>query len=140
MVWSLMSSRGLGELAFVEGTMNTDKYLKHMDECMLPSKKKLFGRRRVWMYQQKRPVPCIQKSPGMVSKAPHSSGKMACAFTRHESYRRSMGCTNSVQPNNFFCFLQKTKCLQFWRICKKGYYFLMPHCRCFFTIETCFLT
>ena len=57
MVWGCMSSKGLGELAFVEGNMNTDKYLEHMENYMIPSKKKLFGRRKEWIYQQDN-APC----------------------------------------------------------------------------------
>ena len=52
-----LSLQGPGELAFVEGTMNTDKYIQYMDNYMLPSKKTLFRRRKDWEYQQDN-APC----------------------------------------------------------------------------------
>lgn len=57
MVWGCVSAKGCGELAFIEGTMNTDKYLDVMENYLLPSKKKLFGRRKTWLYQQDN-APC----------------------------------------------------------------------------------
>lgn len=57
MVWGCLSGKGKGELHFVEGTVNSDKYIGIMKNYMLPSKKKIFGRRKNWLYQQDN-APC----------------------------------------------------------------------------------
>ena len=72
MVWGCMSFKGLGELAFVEGNINTDRYLEHLENYMIPSEKKLFGRRNEWIHQQDN-APCLKEGFGMVPKAWHSS-------------------------------------------------------------------
>lgn len=41
MVWGCMSSQGVGELAFVEGTMNSAKYQNVLENYLLPSIHKL---------------------------------------------------------------------------------------------------
>lgn len=57
MIWGCLSGKGKGEMCFVEGTVNSDKYIDIMENTMLPSKKKVFGRRKVWFYQQDN-APC----------------------------------------------------------------------------------
>lgn len=51
MVWGCMSWRGLGKLAIVEGSMNTDKYLQIMDSHLIPQAAAWFPSGD-WIYQQ----------------------------------------------------------------------------------------
>ncbi|KAJ4440670.1 hypothetical protein ANN_08818 [Periplaneta americana] len=71
MVWGCFCAKGMGELAFVEGTVNSDTYIQLMQNYLLPSKRKLLGRRQIWLYQQDNaPVTLLGKprhgSPRMV--------------------------------------------------------------------------
>ena len=51
MVWGSISYFGLGSLAFVEGTMNSEKYIDVLDQHLWPSVTKLFGSKR-WVLQE----------------------------------------------------------------------------------------
>lgn len=64
MVWGCLSGKGTGELQFVDGTINSDKYIQTMENYMLPSKRKVFGRRKVWLYQQDN-APCHTSKKSM---------------------------------------------------------------------------
>jgi len=58
MAWSIvLLGKGRGELHFVQGTVNSEKYINIMEEVMIPSKKRIFGRRKEWLYQQDN-APC----------------------------------------------------------------------------------
>lgn len=41
MVWGCFSSKGVGKIAFVDGTMDADQYCRILDSCLLESQSKL---------------------------------------------------------------------------------------------------
>ena len=55
MIWGCISSEGPGELQFVEGTMNSEKYCVTLEEFMLPSASVLLGEN--YIFQQDN-APC----------------------------------------------------------------------------------
>ncbi len=42
MIWGCISAYGMGSLCVLKGTMNTEKYIKVLDQHMLPSRRRLF--------------------------------------------------------------------------------------------------
>lgn len=59
MVWGCVSYYGVGDLAFVEGTMNSGKYIQVLEEHLQPSVHRLFGERRY----------CLQEDNASVHKS-----------------------------------------------------------------------
>lgn len=51
MIWGCMSSRGLGKLHFVDGTVNAVKYQEILKNHLMPAKRKLYRNREV-IFQQ----------------------------------------------------------------------------------------
>ena len=51
MVWGCVSYFGTGSLAFVEGNMNSEKYIEVLENHLWPSVCKLFGANR-WVLQE----------------------------------------------------------------------------------------
>ncbi len=49
MVWDCMSAAGIGELQFIEGTMNDNMYCDILKQSMIPSLRRL-GRRAVFQH------------------------------------------------------------------------------------------
>ena len=50
MVWGCMSAKGVGNLHFIEGIMNADVYLDILTTQMMPSAKKLMGRKYIFQH------------------------------------------------------------------------------------------
>lgn len=58
MVWGCMTAFGVGRLSICEGVMNGDKYIKTMEDVMLPSARSLFtSNDQPWYYQDDN-APC----------------------------------------------------------------------------------
>ncbi len=51
MVWGCISAYGMGSLHVLEGTMNAERYIKVLDQHMLPSRRHLF-QGRPFVFQQ----------------------------------------------------------------------------------------
>lgn len=51
MVWGCFTAHGVGDLHIIDGKMNSFMYREILEKKMLPSAKKLYGRRR-WTFQQ----------------------------------------------------------------------------------------
>lgn len=51
MVWGCMSSRGVGKLHFIDGTVNASKYQEILEKCLVPSIRQLYRNREV-IFQQ----------------------------------------------------------------------------------------
>lgn len=45
MIWGIISSKGVGELHFVDGTMNSAQYINVLKTCALPQLSDWYGRR-----------------------------------------------------------------------------------------------
>ncbi len=45
MVWGCISAYGMGSLHVLEGSMNAERYIKVLEQHMLPSRRRLFHRR-----------------------------------------------------------------------------------------------
>lgn len=71
MIWGCLSAKGIGELHFVEGTVDSVKYTNILDNYMLPSKKKLYGRKKNWLFQQD-------------NARPHTSAHTTTWFVEHK--------------------------------------------------------
>lgn len=52
MVWGCMSAQGVGQLAFVEGKVNSEKYQTILENYLLPSIEKLKNREGEYIFQQ----------------------------------------------------------------------------------------
>ncbi len=71
MVWGCISAYGMGSLHVLEGTMNAERYIKVLEQHMLPSRRLLF-QGRPWVFQQDNVKPhtaaittaWVQVSPG----------------------------------------------------------------------------
>ncbi len=56
MVWGCISAYGMGSLHVLEGTMNAERYLKVLEQTMLPSRRRLFqGRPCVFQQENAKP-------------------------------------------------------------------------------------
>ncbi len=56
MVWGCISAYGMGSLHVLEGTMNAEKYIKVLEQHMLPSRRRLFqGRSCVFQQDNAKP-------------------------------------------------------------------------------------
>ena len=51
MVWGCVSYFGTGDLVFVDGNMNSQKYIQVLDNHLMPSVERLFGQNR-WVLQE----------------------------------------------------------------------------------------
>ncbi len=51
MVWGCISAYGMGSLHVLEGTMNAERYIKVLEQHMLPSRRRLF-QGRPYVFQQ----------------------------------------------------------------------------------------
>jgi len=51
MVWGCISAYGMGSLHVLEGTSNAERYIKFLEQHMLPSRQRLF-QGRPWVFQQ----------------------------------------------------------------------------------------
>lgn len=51
MVWGCISGQGMGALHICNGTVNAEAYVQILEQAMVPSKRRLFGRRRC-IFQQ----------------------------------------------------------------------------------------
>ncbi len=51
MVWGCMAASGLGKLHFIDGTMNSEMYVEILQSQMLPSARKLMGRRYIFQHE-----------------------------------------------------------------------------------------
>lgn len=52
MVWGCMSAAGLGNLSFIDGTVNAPKYQEILKQHLIPSVKRLVPPGRTFMFQQ----------------------------------------------------------------------------------------
>lgn len=52
MVWSYITSRGLGPIVIVEGMVNADKYMEILDTYLFPTAHQHFKRTEKWIFQQ----------------------------------------------------------------------------------------
>lgn len=52
MVWSYITSRGLGPIVVVDGMMNQDKYIETIEQHLLPTSRLHFRRTERWIFQQ----------------------------------------------------------------------------------------
>lgn len=52
MVWGCMSAQGVGELSFIEGNVNSEKYQNILENYLLPSIKKLENKYGEYTFQQ----------------------------------------------------------------------------------------
>ncbi len=56
MVWGCISAYGMGSLHVLEGTMNAERYIKVLEQHMLPSRRRLFqGRHCVFQHDNAKP-------------------------------------------------------------------------------------
>ncbi len=56
MVWGCISTYGMGSLHVLEGTMNAERYIKVLEQHMLPSRRRLFqGRPCVFQQDNAKP-------------------------------------------------------------------------------------
>lgn len=52
MVWGCITSKGVGKLKFISGTVNAERYIAILEECLKPSIKDSFRRTRNFIFQQ----------------------------------------------------------------------------------------
>lgn len=52
MVWGLMSAKGVGRLYFIDGIVNTDKYLTILKECLLSTMEETLNSGEDFIFQQ----------------------------------------------------------------------------------------
>lgn len=52
MIWGSMSAKGVGKLHFIDGIVNTDKYLAILEESLLPIMEECLTSRQEFVFQQ----------------------------------------------------------------------------------------
>ncbi len=67
MVWGCISAYGMGSLHVLEGTMNAERYIKVLEQHMLPSRRRLFqGRPCVFQQDNAKPHTAALQQHGFI--------------------------------------------------------------------------
>ncbi len=87
MVWGCISAYGMGSLHVLEGTMNAERYIKVLEQHMLPSRRRLF-QGRPCVFQQDNAKPHTAAITTAWLKSP--STELACLQSRSFTYREHL--------------------------------------------------
>jgi len=85
MVWGFITIDGPGELFFVEGMMNSEKYVNMLKTVLIPNVHRYFNRRQQWIFQQ--------------DSAPCHTSKYTMEFLRSQGFRVLRWAGNSPDVN-----------------------------------------
>ncbi len=94
MVWGCISAYGMGSLHVLEGTMNAERYIKVLEQHMLPSRRRLFQGR-----------PCVFQQD---SAKPHTAA-ITTAWVRSRRVRvlNWPACSPDLSPiENIWCIIK----------------------------------
>ncbi len=88
MVWGCISAYGMGSLHVLEGTMNAERYIKVLEQHMLPSRRRVFSR----------------------TMQNHITAAITTAWLRSRRVRVELACSPDLSP------IEKIWCINKWEI------------------------
>ncbi len=99
MEWGCISAYGMGSLHVLEGTMNAERYIKVLEQHMLPSRQRLFHGR-----------PCVFQ---MDNAKPHTAAvTTAWLHSRRVWVLNWPACSPDILPIENICHIIKLKICQ----------------------------
>ncbi len=85
MVWGAISKKGKIALKFIDGTMNSEKYIETLKQYLLPSATKVFGNTR-WRFQQDSAHFIKHSGKRILARKCTQTPLASCSIPRFKSY------------------------------------------------------